>query len=61
MSGNVFDRLKQKFGDQITGNATRGPWSVLAFLPAYLLVGIFSFLGWPILALWRASKSRPSP
>ncbi|HET7714039.1 MAG TPA: phospholipid carrier-dependent glycosyltransferase [Bauldia sp.] len=49
----------QFFGDQITGNATRGPMWVLAYFPAYLLAGVFSFLGWPLMVLWLAAKTRP--
>jgi 4-amino-4-deoxy-L-arabinose transferase-like glycosyltransferase len=53
----------QFFGDQISGNATKGPFWVLAAFPGYLFAGIFSFLGWPLLLLWLAAKSgrRPWP
>jgi len=47
----------QFFGDQISGNATNGPLWVLAAFPGYLLVGVLSFLGWPILLLWLAARS----
>ena len=53
----------QFFGDQISGNATNGPFWVLAAFPGYLFAGIFSFLGWPLLLLWLAARSgrRPWP
>ena len=49
----------QFFGDQITGNAAKGPWWVLAAFPGYLLVGIFSFLAWPLLLAGLAVEKRP--
>jgi len=49
----------QFFGDQITGNAAKGPWRVFAALPGYLLVGIFSFLAWPLLLAGLAIEKRP--
>lgn len=53
----------QFFGDQISGNAAKGAGWVLAAFPGYLLAGIFSFLGWPLLLIWLAAKSgrRPAP
>jgi len=48
----------QFFGDQITGNAAHGPSWVLAAFPGYVLAGVFSFLGWPLLLLWLAARSR---
>ncbi len=51
----------QFFGDQISGNATKGPLWVLAAFPGYLFVGVFSFLGWPLLLLWLAVKSGRAP
>lgn len=49
----------QFFGDQITGNAAKGPWLFFAALPGYLLAGIFSFFAWPLLLAGLAAEKRP--
>lgn len=54
------DFTAQFFGDQITGNATRSPGWVLAYLPAYVVLGLASFLGWPLVLLWLAARTRPN-
>lgn len=51
----------QFFGDQISGNATKGAFRVLAAFPGYLLTGVFSFLGWPLLLIWLTARSGRRP
>ncbi len=48
----------QFFGDQVTGNATKSAAWILAAFPAYLAVGVLSFLGWPVILGWLALRSK---
>ena len=50
----------QFFGDQVTGNAAKSASWLLVTFPGYLVAGILSFLGWPLLLAWLAILAGPA-